>query len=119
MTDETYGGYANQESYDFEVWTANNRELYDAILAYARECLRRVPGMTDQTLGANIKLNVREWVDMARKGEPIRNLGWGDNLPVNVPAKLLLEMADDIGDMSKVNEYDVGESWRESAEGEG
>jgi len=35
--------------------------VYNAVLAYARELLRQVPGMTDQTLGLNVKHRVFAW----------------------------------------------------------
>jgi hypothetical protein len=114
--DHPMNGYANGETFRFEVETANTFELYVPILAFAAECLRRVPGMTNQTLGVNIKLTVRGWVDMAQRGEPIRNIGWLEG-PVSIRPQTLLALAEHVGDMARISEEDIGESWRESAEG--
>lgn len=55
------------------VWT-NDQEVYHAVLAYARELLRGVPGMTDQTLGRNVKDRVFAW---AYGGGWGWSSGWG------------------------------------------
>jgi hypothetical protein len=42
------------------IW-CNDQDLYLATLAYARELLRRMPQMSDQTLGRNVKDRVFAW----------------------------------------------------------
>lgn len=150
-----FGGYANAESFAFEIWTANNQDLYNAILDYARDCLRRVPNMTEQTLGVNIVMAVETWVNDSRNGLPIVNYGWGPQAvckicservrymgaywdhahsrqiecgtgdgstayPADLPIsrKILSEMAADVGDFSKIDRTEVGETWRETVKGE-
>lgn len=111
MTTE-YNGYANAETLAFQVYAANTRELHDAIRDYAADCLRRVPSMTDQTLGTNIKLAVRTWVDQVANGEPIRNLGWGPSGILPIRPRTLRELVRDVGDLSRLSEDDLGAAWR-------
>lgn len=114
----TFNGYANQPSLDFELWTANTQVIYETIHAFGTVMLQRVPSMTPQTLGVNIKDNVRTLIDMAQKGERLRFLGWGDqiDLPQRPLATALLQMAAEIGmeNYHLINEVDIGESWRET-----
>lgn len=111
MTGQEWNGYANRESFMFEVHTANTWSLYREIRDYAADCLRRVPGMTAQTLGANIKLTVRGWVLDAQNGEPAQNYGWGKDGPLDIPRRELLELAEAVGDFSRVNEDELGQGW--------
>lgn len=110
ITGPLWNGYANEQSYMFEVQTANTRDLYEAIRDYAADCLRRVPNMTPQTLGANIKLVVRGWVDDAQNGRPAYSPGWGPDHP-DISRRSLLDLAGQVGDFSRVSEDDIGESW--------
>jgi hypothetical protein len=119
MADEpTFNGYANQPSLDFETWTANTEVIYHVIENYGRVLLQRVPSMTPQTLGVNIKTEVRTLIDMAQKGEKLRHLGWADHLdlPQEPLRKALLEMAADIGmeNYHLIDEADIGDSWIET-----
>lgn len=54
-------GYANQTTFELIATVENNQELYEAMKAYTRTCLERVPGMTDQTLGMNLRLRLYAW----------------------------------------------------------
>lgn len=113
MRDDDHNGYANAETLAFQVFAPNVRELHDAIGDYVADCLRRVPNMTDQTLGVNIILTVRTWVDMARNGEPIRNLGWGPAGVLPIPAAVLLELAETVGRLDRLSDTDLGAAWRD------
>jgi hypothetical protein len=96
-------------------WT-NDQELYNAVLDLARVYLRRVPGMTDQTLGRNIRDSVQRWCD-ERAASP---LGWQEQrYPVS---RSVLEMMDRevkaAGGFHAVNEEDIAEEVRELLAGE-
>lgn len=110
-------GYANAETFRFEAHTANDAELYADLLNVAVTMLQRVPSMTDQTLGRNLLDHVRGWLhDIDQGGQPV-NRGWADHHKVTSSPAKLRALRDDVGDLRMVNETDVGESWRESAEG--
>jgi hypothetical protein len=55
------------------IWQ-NDQDVYNAVLEEVREMLRRVPGMTDQTIGVNIKARVFSW---AYGGGWGYSSGWG------------------------------------------
>jgi hypothetical protein len=59
---------------EFNMIWQNDQAVYDTVLAYARELLCRVPGMTDQTLGRNVKDRVFAW---AYGGGWGYSEGWG------------------------------------------
>lgn len=115
MTDRTdFSGYPNQATLDFDLWYSNHEPLYRAVNAYAADCLRRVPSMTDQTLGTNVKLVVRGWVHDIDEGKRPWNHGWGENPVTANMSQLVLNlrsMADDIGrdHLPELSEDDLGE----------
>jgi hypothetical protein len=113
-----FGGYSNEETYTFEEHAPNVWELYESIREYAAEMLRHVPTMTPLTLGRNIKDAVRLWVAMARDGEKIRNIGWADHIPVKATREQILALAEDVGDLTRLHETDLGEAWLPVAKGE-
>lgn len=116
MNERENGGYVNAETYRFEEFAPNVLSVYTDVRNVAREMLRRVPSMTDQTLGANIKLHVRTWVLDAREGRTLRNYGWADHITVTTSPSVMLELADYVGDLTMLSETDLGASWRESVE---
>lgn len=83
----------------FEAWLAEHPLVRDTVRDYAADCLRRLPSMTPQTVGANIRLDLRTLVDMAKEDSVIRHLGWGDqiDLPQEALRIELLAMVDDLG----------------------
>ncbi len=110
----TYSGYRNEATYEFIATTENDRETYELLLAYSAQMLRRVPSMTEQTLGHNIKLTCRSIVHQVRNGEHPSIYGWADFLRVpRAVARLLTELDDRIG-LEHVSEDDLGASWRET-----
>lgn len=114
-----FNGYANQPSLDFEQHTANTYPVYAALRLFAGECLRRVPGMTSQTLGRNITDNARIIVEQANAGEPLRFLGWGDHIKIDqASARHWVELGTVVGlnNWNQISETDVGDSWMEVAE---
>lgn len=114
-----HGGFANRESHYFEIFSSNYPDLYEAILGYSQNLLRRVPSMTPQTFGYNIKSEVRMWIEQAMTGKPIYSLGWWDR-PIQVNPKTLIEMANTIGidNYHKISEMDIANSWLETVRGE-
>jgi len=62
------------ETDEFNMVWQNDQAVYDAVLSLTRDLLRRVPGMTDQTLGRNIKDRVFSW---AYGGGWGYSSGWG------------------------------------------
>lgn len=112
-----FGGYANAESYAFEQITANDPDLYHDLLNVAVAMLDRVPSMTDQTLGRNVKDHVLGWLYDIDQGQQPVNRGWADQHRVTSSRTKLLELRAQVGDLRLLNETDLGESWRESAEG--
>lgn len=58
---------------EFNMIWQNDQDLYKAVLAYARELLRGVPGMTPQTIGRNVKDRMFAWAFGGGWGWPT---GW-------------------------------------------
>jgi hypothetical protein len=102
----------NHATWAFSLWWSNDEPLYRNVLAYATECLRRVPNMTDQTLGLNVRIEVQRW---CMDGQATV-LGWGPakGYAWIVAPSVLDQMAREVGDFSAVDEVAVGESVRES-----
>lgn len=55
-------GYANEDSYYFDVVWANSQPLYEAIKSHTRAMRPVWEVMTDQTLGRNVKDAIRAMV---------------------------------------------------------
>jgi hypothetical protein len=49
------------ETDEFNMIWQNDQDVYFTTLAYAQALLRQVPGMTEQTLGRNVKDRVFSW----------------------------------------------------------
>jgi hypothetical protein len=109
-----FNGYANLETLAFFVHAPNVRGVNESLLDVTREFLRHVPNMTDLTLGVNIKDSVRLWCEQAANDEPIRSIGWADGIPVKATRAQLLALANDVGDLTRLHETDLGEHWREA-----
>lgn len=88
-------------------WT-NDYSLYHAVLDYSRGLLRRVPSMTDQTLGRNVRDAVQRWCEDG-VAEP---LGWQDRAYTIKPAVLEM-MRREVEDFNRVSEEAVGAEVRE------
>lgn len=58
----TYNGYANEDSYYFDIVWANSQTLYEAIKSHARAMRPHQEVMTHQTLGRNMKDAIRAMV---------------------------------------------------------
>jgi hypothetical protein len=54
-----YEGYANEDSYLWDVMWSNDQTLYEAIKSEGRRLLEWLPGMTDQTLGVNLLNSIK------------------------------------------------------------
>lgn len=84
---------------DFEQWLAEHPTTRDVMRDYIAWLLRRLPTMTTQTIGANVRLTIRTLVDMAENGEPLRHVGWADDiaLPQEPLRQELLAMVEQLG----------------------
>jgi len=103
-------GFANDETYYFILHWKNDEPLYRDVLLYAGECLRRVPDMTDLTLGRNVKDTVRRWV---ADGEVV-GLGWDEGIDYwPVDPDVLASMAREVGNFDRVSEGEVAEDVRD------
>jgi hypothetical protein len=49
------------ETDEFNMIWQNDQDVYHAVLEEVRRMLQQVPGMTDQTIGVNIKARVFSW----------------------------------------------------------
>lgn len=96
--------------------TENREGLYFAMASAAAEFLRRVPGMTDQTLGRNMVDLVAGWAHDVEAGHRPRNVGWNDCQPAPLNRQMIREVAGAVGNFRDVREESVGASWRETVE---
>ena len=64
----------NHATTEFNLVWQNDQDVYHAVLDYARDCYAQVPGMTDQTLGRNVKDRVFAWAYGGGWGHAA---GWG------------------------------------------
>jgi hypothetical protein len=85
------------------VWQ-NDYDVYHLVLDKARDCLRQVPGMTDQTLGRNVK----DYVFALRCAG-----GWGYPTGMGTPQVRATLQWIDVADYGKVSEEEVAEQVRE------
>jgi len=70
MTNEDAAHATNE----FNMIWQNDQTVYNEVIDYVKDCLRRVPNMTDQTLGLNVKARVFSW---AHGGGWGYSDGWG------------------------------------------
>lgn len=66
----------NHETTEFNLVWQNDQDVYHAVLEYAGRLLSQVPGMTDQTLGRNVKDRVFSWAYGGGWGWAT---GWGES----------------------------------------
>jgi hypothetical protein len=66
----------NHATTEFNMVWQNDQDVYVAVLDYAKALLHRTPGMTDQTLGRNVKDRVFAW---AYGGGWGWRSGWADS----------------------------------------
>lgn len=98
-------GYANDDSYAFDVVWANDHELYEAIKSHARAMRPVWEVMSNQTLGRNLKDAIRAMVNDG---------GWGwrscpdEFVAVRSKAILLLDGID----LNRISEDEFGANIR-------
>lgn len=103
----SYNGYANEDSYNFDVVWANSQPLYEAIKSHARAMRPVHEVMTNQTLGRNMIDAVRAMVNDG---------GWGwrscpdEFVAVRSESIRLLEGID----LGRVNEAEFGANIRDA-----
>lgn len=106
-----FSGYANEDSYYFDVVWANDQELYEAIKSHAKAMRPHHEVMTHQTLGRNVKDAIRAMVNDG---------GWGyrscpdEFVAVRSKAIRLLEGIN----LDNINETEFGAKVREALETE-
>lgn len=83
----------------FPEWLDEHTLTRDTLRDYTAWLLRRLPTMTTQTIGANVRLTIRTLVDMAEKGDTLRHVGWADDLtlPQEPLRQELLDMLNQLG----------------------
>jgi hypothetical protein len=67
----------NHATDEFNMIWENDQDVYKEVLAYAEGLLHRTPGMTDQTLGRNVKDRVFAWAYGGGWGWAY---GWGHSM---------------------------------------
>lgn len=106
-----YNGYANEDSYYFDMVWANSQGLYEAIKSHAKAMRPVHEVMTNQTLGRNVKDAIRATVSDG---------GWGwrscpdDFVAVRAESIRLLAGID----LDRINEEEFGANIRAALETE-
>lgn len=105
----TYNGYANEDSYLFDVVWSNSQPLYEAIKSHAKAMRPRQEVMTYQTLGRNMKDAIRAMVSDG-------GYGWrscpDEFVSVRTESIRLLEGIN----LDNINEEEFGENIRHALE---
>jgi len=100
---------SERATWAFDLHWSNDEPLYRAVLDYSRELLRRVPTMTQQTLGRNVRDTVQRW---CADESAMRTTGW-QATPYVVDRRVLRMMREEVersGGFADVDENSVGES---------
>lgn len=110
------GEVTNNAGWYFSLHWSNDYALYHAVLDHARELLRRVPSMTDQTLGRNLRDAVQRWC----MDEAAYPLGWQEKAYAIDPAvlRMMRNEVEQAGGFNAVPEEPIAEEVRELLEGE-
>lgn len=110
MNDEDRTGHGSATWYFNLHWT-NDYILYHAVLDYSRGLLRRVPSMTDQTLGRNVRDAVQRWCH----DETAQPLGWQDKPYLIDPGvlRMMREEVEQAGGFAAVREESIAAEVRE------
>lgn len=112
MTDDTYNGYSNRETWAFNLHWQNDHGLYLDVLEYARGRVDEMTtdpetpleGVSDQALG--------EWV-VEYLDERTSAPYWADEVGIPMP-ELFWLMREDVGSFWRVDRAEVGAAVRES-----
>lgn len=101
MSDETYNGYANRETWAFNLHWQNDQGLYGMVLEHAASVLGDDPeSVSDAQLGQAV-------IEFAK--ELHEEIGDNDTLRM---------MREEVGSWWRVNEWEVGAAVRESVKDE-
>jgi hypothetical protein len=102
------------ENETLDMHYSNDQDLYHCVLAYAAWCLNRIPSMSNQTLGRNVRDNLERW---ASEGKVTR-LGWGPDHYPKVSFTVLRGMGSEV-DWRLIKDPELGADVRESLGVEG
>lgn len=107
MSDETYNGYKNRETWAFDLHWSNDEGLYTTVREWARDFLSRDgeaddEKATDYDLGHHIITKMREFIDE-----------YEDEFGTKLPDELKM-YRDEVGSWWRVDETETGASVRES-----
>lgn len=80
------------ENETLDMHYSNDQDLYHCVLAYAAWCLKRIPSMSNQTLGRNVRDNLQRWAAEGR----VTRLGWGPDHYPQVRPEVLATMANEV-----------------------
>jgi hypothetical protein len=97
---DKYNGWANRETWAFNLHWQNDQGLYNWVLEFAAEVLKTAPKTSDRYLGEMVDAHVR------------------DGLPELSP-ELWENMREDVGSFWRIDYAEVGACVRESLEVEG
>ena len=102
MSDDTYQGWKNRETWAFNLHWSNDRGLYEETLERAKEWLSENEDASDYELGDYI---IEYWKDFIEDYED----SFGSKLP-----DALAMYRDEVGSWWRVDEAEIGASVRES-----
>lgn len=112
MADETHNGYANQETWAFNLHWSNHHGLYVYFLGEAALFLATKPDANDFELGEHVVDLFKEEVRTAKPDDFLAGTNSRDF------AKAILAMRDEVGSVWRVDRKEIGASVRESLENE-
>lgn len=104
---ETYNGYANRETWAFNLHWQNDRGLYSETLAYAGEWISEHETRSNTQIGEAV---VSYWRELITE--------WREDRGTELPEGLEM-MCDEVGSWWRIDYAEVGEAVRESLEAEG
>lgn len=105
MSDETYEGWKNRETWAFWLHVTNDQGFYHAVVDQAREFIEEHPGHTDYSVGEEIVEYVKGIVEESGEIDPT----------AVAPGTPLWGMLSDIGSWWRIDHREIGAAARELA----
>lgn len=103
MSDDTYQGYRNRETWALLLWVANDQGLYYSAVEWAQEYLEA--DTDDENTGSDYRMG-QEWLEQTRSD-------WDMYLLDGNVTKDFLTMIEDIGSWWRIDATEVGAWLRE------